>query len=227
MTQPLSDINRELRGIDLTALELDREALMLRPSWWPSPSPGVSVAESMLLEQRKQARVVDGVWITGKGEGPVESKELIGGDPQDDNGWVCMVLQTSIDGRLPDMAPDDQKPNEGEHAFERLQAGRLNNLGCARIWTGDWAGAQTALTAAKSMTPPSVAGVSDQVQRRWGFGSLRGGLKRRERSDKADEHTWPGAVAADNLKVLAGVLRAYIDVLHARADQQRLRSQAV
>src|SRR5258708_1752277 len=168
--QPMGEIGQALEGVDLQALHLDRDELLLRPTWWPSPSPGVRRAEEVLRRQYETATILEGVWISNKGEGAIDSKALIGGGAEHDNGWAAMVLQSVIQAGLPDLArANGGGAGVGRGGVAGRRAARLNNLGCARLWLGEWAATKQAFTKASNIfpTPLSAPDPSPSGARRW------------------------------------------------------------
>jgi hypothetical protein len=205
---PLYEIERALEGLNLRALGLDRDELVLRASWWPSRGPDVVSAERKLDEERSRAVLAPGVWIYSPASKTVEiTQEVIGKDA--DNRWAVSVLQMLIDRG----AADVEHPEPHDSAAT-LPPKRWNNLGCARLWLYDWAGAQQAFAQASELDP---------VTRR---GEPVGGFRAPWQSPEQPTPRLPGDIARANLAVLRACIRAHVDVLHARAEEQQSASGA-
>src|SRR5689334_7986625 len=96
----MQNIELALRGVNLRALGLDHEQLLLRATWWPSRGPGVAAADKKLDEERSKARLLPGVWIYGETSAPVECTSEVIGATADDR-WAASMLQMLIERNAP------------------------------------------------------------------------------------------------------------------------------
>jgi len=224
--QPMADIKHTLEGLDIEALSLDVENLLLRPSWWPSKSPGVRAAQDELDNTRARARLATGIVISHKNGGLVDSKLIIGrdeGSDAHDNRWAAMVLTELIEGNLPDPNPNAAPSTNPQEDADRLRAARLNNLGCAFLWLSEWRSAQSKYREAQKIKNPQrsvQSSSSGESAGAWWRRATRKPLA----AAASGSQVWPGELADENLAVLAHAVRAQIDLLHARAEEDQLRT---
>jgi hypothetical protein len=238
----MADVRQAIQDVDVRALRLDPETLLLRPSWWPAPSPPPDQVERTFNVERTKVVLISGVFIYDSKGGVVDSALLIGDDTGEsrgkgrDNGWAAMLLDSLIRDRAPNpessTTVDQPSASEGTSPSVRridvkdpvaLHAARLNNLGCAQVWLCAWGQAQRAFEDAKKTRPPQAPPSSSRPERSGFFRSRVAqifGTTDPSQAESSVSET-PDDVAAANLDLLPTMLSAYVDWLHARAEQQQ------